>query len=75
MNDNGVSPTESCTSSNSELEKEISEIDINKSKTKPVLCNNFKNVPTRKARRVHFFRNGDKFYSGFVIPVSSDRYR
>uniref|UniRef100_A0A6M2DC95 non-specific serine/threonine protein kinase n=1 Tax=Xenopsylla cheopis TaxID=163159 RepID=A0A6M2DC95_XENCH len=75
MNDNGVSPTESRTSSNSELEKEISEIDLNKAKAKPILCNNYKNIPTKKARRVRFFRNGDKFYSGFMIPVSSDRYR
>lgn len=30
---------------------------------------------TKKAKRVRFFRNGDKFYSGLVIPVSNERYR
>lgn len=32
-------------------------------------------TPTRKAKRVRFYRNGDKFYSGIVIPVSIERYR
>lgn len=32
-------------------------------------------TPTRKAKRVRFFRNGDKFYGGVVIPVSNERYR
>lgn len=30
---------------------------------------------TKKAKRVRFFRNGDKFYPGLVIPVSNERYR
>lgn len=30
---------------------------------------------TKKAKRVRFFRNGDKFYPGIVIPVSNERYR
>lgn len=32
-------------------------------------------TPTRKAKRVRFFRNGDRFYGGIVIPVSNERYR
>lgn len=32
-------------------------------------------TPTRKAKRIRFYRNGDKFFSGITIPVSTDRYR
>ncbi|XP_037731648.1 serine/threonine-protein kinase GE16371-like [Drosophila subpulchrella] len=32
-------------------------------------------TPTRKAHRIKFFRNGDRFYSGITIPVSNERYR
>lgn len=32
-------------------------------------------TPTRKAKRVRFYRNGDRFYGGIVIPVSNERYR
>lgn len=32
-------------------------------------------TPTRKAKRVRFYRNGDRFYAGIVIPVSQERYR
>lgn len=32
-------------------------------------------TPTRKAKRIKFYRNGDKFFSGITIPVSTDRYR
>lgn len=32
-------------------------------------------TPTRKARRVKFYRNGDRFYPGITIPVSNERYR
>ncbi|XP_024942754.1 serine/threonine-protein kinase DCLK1 isoform X2 [Cephus cinctus] len=31
--------------------------------------------PTRKAKRVRFFRNGDKFYTGVVMAVTPERYR
>lgn len=31
--------------------------------------------PTKKAKRVRFFRNGDKFYTGVVMAVTSERYR
>jgi len=30
---------------------------------------------TKKAKRVRFYKNGDKFYPGFIIPVSNERYR
>lgn len=32
-------------------------------------------TPTRKAKRVRFFRNGDKFYTGIQLPVSNERYK
>ena len=32
-------------------------------------------TPTRKARRIKFYRNGDRFYPGLTIPVSNERYR
>ncbi|XP_017152593.1 serine/threonine-protein kinase GA29083 isoform X2 [Drosophila miranda] len=32
-------------------------------------------TPTRKAHRIKFYRNGDRFYPGITIPVSSERYR
>ncbi|XP_077286724.1 serine/threonine-protein kinase GA29083 [Arctopsyche grandis] len=31
--------------------------------------------PARKARRVRFFRNGDRFHGGCVVPVLTERYR
>ncbi|XP_076660099.1 uncharacterized protein LOC143363383 isoform X2 [Halictus rubicundus] len=31
--------------------------------------------PTKKAKRVRFFRNGDKFYTGIVMAVTPERYR
>ncbi|XP_057326319.1 probable serine/threonine-protein kinase pXi [Microplitis mediator] len=30
---------------------------------------------TKKAKRVRFFRNGDKFYTGIVMAVTPERYR
>lgn len=30
---------------------------------------------SRKARRIRFYRNGDKFFNGVVIPVTQERYR
>ena len=30
---------------------------------------------TKKAKRVRFFRNGDKFYTGVVMAVTQERYR
>ncbi|KAH8415034.1 hypothetical protein KR215_000369 [Drosophila sulfurigaster] len=32
-------------------------------------------APTRKAHRIKFYRNGDRFYPGITIPVSNERYR
>ncbi|EDW99417.2 serine/threonine-protein kinase GE16371 [Drosophila yakuba] len=32
-------------------------------------------TPTRKALRIKFYRNGDRFYPGVTIPVSNERYR
>ncbi|XP_017834984.2 serine/threonine-protein kinase GA29083 isoform X2 [Drosophila busckii] len=32
-------------------------------------------TPTRKAHRIKFYRNGDRFYPGITIPVSNERYR
>ena len=29
----------------------------------------------RKAKRVKFFRNGDRFFGGITVPVTADRYR
>ncbi|XP_046471949.1 uncharacterized protein [Neodiprion pinetum] len=31
--------------------------------------------PAKKAKRVRFFRNGDKFYTGVVMAVTPERYR
>lgn len=99
-----VSQSNSSTSSNSELDKDIAELDLNgstpnggeqvegdeenggTSSNGSVIIINKNNTlkkqrvsssrtPTRKAKRVRFFRNGDKFYGGVVIPVSNERYR
>lgn len=64
-------------SSNSELEKEIGDLDItglNKSNTIKKRISSSR-TSTIKARRVRFYRNGDRFYSGIVIAVSNERYR
>lgn len=97
-----VSQSNSSTSSSSELDKDIAEIDLNGSagngdqnegeESNEVASSNGSSTainknhslkkrvsssrtPTRKAKRVRFFRNGDKFYGGVVIPVSNERYR
>lgn len=97
-----ASQSNSSASSNSELDKDVAELDLNGSSTngQPVegeeenggtssngslIIINKNNTlkkrvsssrtPTRKAKRVRFFRNGDKFYGGVVIPVSNERYR
>lgn len=33
------------------------------------------NRTTTKARRVRFFRNGDKFWTGCLVAVSQERYK
>lgn len=100
-----VSQSNSSTSSNSELDKDIAELDINGSNDHTsngeqiegdeenggtssngslIIINKSNTLkkrvsssrtPTRKAKRVRFYRNGDKFYSGVMIPVSNERYR
>lgn len=32
-------------------------------------------TPAVKARRIRFYRNGDRFYAGIVLAVSAERYR
>lgn len=32
-------------------------------------------TPALKARRIRFYRNGDRFYAGIVLAVSAERYR
>lgn len=75
-----VSRSGSRTSSNTEIENEFIELEISGG------ANNLKNntlkkrisssrTPTRKAKRIKFYRNGDKFYSGITIPVSNEKYR
>ncbi|XP_046967507.1 serine/threonine-protein kinase GA29083 [Vanessa cardui] len=72
--ENNLSRSGSRSSSVCELEKDLSDMEIMKSRT------NRRNVmvrsqPARKAKRIRFFRNGDKFYSGVIIPVLPERYR
>lgn len=75
-----VSRSGSRTSSNTEIENELIDLEISGG------ANNLKNntlkkrisssrTPTRKAKRIKFYRNGDKFYSGITIPVSNEKYR
>ncbi|XP_012537295.1 serine/threonine-protein kinase GD17699 isoform X2 [Monomorium pharaonis] len=37
--------------------------------------NALRTPPTKKAKRVRFFRNGDKYYTGVVMAVTPERYR
>ncbi|XP_053675535.1 serine/threonine-protein kinase GL21140 [Anopheles nili] len=74
-----LSRSNSRTSSNSELEKELIDLDIsggpnNKSNTLKKRISSSR-TPAKKAKRIRFFRNGDKFYVGSTIPVSVERYR
>lgn len=89
-------------STKSDLEKDISELDItnndDKSLTVEIMnggsngnssneklnSNTLKkrissaktpNRTTTKARRVRFFRNGDKFWTGYLVAVSQERYK
>lgn len=92
----------SSSSSHSDLDKDIGELDLNgsiitdeqngddenggttSSNGSLILINknntlkkriSSSRTPTRKAKRVRFYRNGDRFYGGIVIPVSNERYR
>ncbi|XP_045542384.1 serine/threonine-protein kinase GA29083 [Papilio machaon] len=69
--ENNLSRSGSRSSSVCELEKDLSDMKIIKSRTNP------RNTvgSARKAKRIRFFRNGDKFYSGVTIPVLPERYR
>lgn len=74
------SRSNSRTSSASELEKEIGLIDITGLNSKSGGVNTKKRMSssrtsTSRARRIRFYRNGDKFYGGIVIAVSNERYR
>lgn len=82
-------------STKSDLEKDLSELDItNDDKSLTVEINGSSNsneklntlkkrissgkTPNRtttKARRVRFFRNGDKFWTGYLVAVSQERYK
>jgi doublecortin-like kinase 1/2 len=85
-------------STKSDLEKDLSELDINndidKSLSVEIISsskdnsneklNTLKkrvssaktpNRTTTKARRVRFFRNGDKFWTGYLVAVSQERYK
>ncbi|KAL4706816.1 hypothetical protein ACJJTC_010050 [Scirpophaga incertulas] len=68
--ENNLSRSGSRSSSVCELEKDLSDMEILKSRP-----NRRSIMPARKAKRVRFFRNGDKFYSGVIIPVLPERYR
>lgn len=75
------SRSNSRTSSASELEKECALLDIAglNNKSLPPSCpkkrTSTSRTSTSRARRIRFYRNGDKFYGGIVIAVSSERYR
>lgn len=72
--ENNLSRSGSRSSSVCELEKDMSDMEIMKSRTnrRSVMG---RTQPARKAKRIRFFRNGDKFYSGVIIPVLPERYR
>lgn len=99
-----TSQSNSTTSLNSDIDKDIAELDLNNGESNgqddghessgsmtiiDKHLNNGNNnnnntlkkrmstsrTPTRKAKRVRFYRNGDRFYGGIVIPVSNERYR
>lgn len=92
-----VQSSNSNNSTKSELEKDISDLDISVSVKKNGLngsANNHSNeklntlkkrissskTPNRtrettKAKRVRFFRNGDKFWTGYLVAVSNERYK
>lgn len=80
-------------SAKSELEKDISDLDVsdkrnglNGSANSSEKLNTLKKrvssskTPNRtrettKAKRVRFFRNGDKFWTGYLVAVSNERYK
>lgn len=81
-----LSRSGSRTSSNPELESDLTELDLSggngTTTTNGVkLTNTLKkrisanNRTPLKAKRVKFYRNGDKFFSGITIPISNEKYR
>ena len=74
-----LSRSNSRASSISEIEKEFIDLEISGVANK--LTSTLKKrisssrTPAKKAKRIKFFRNGDKFYCGSTIPVSNERYR
>ncbi|XP_043683642.1 serine/threonine-protein kinase CG17528 isoform X2 [Vespula pensylvanica] len=52
----------------SNLDERISDVNARQS-------SNARTPSTKKAKRVRFFRNGDKFYTGVVMAVTHERYR
>lgn len=70
--ENNLSRSESRSSSVCELEKEFNDMDLMKKTRRSVML---RTPPARKAKRIRFYRNGDKFYSGVIIPVLPERYR
>lgn len=84
-------------SANSELEKDISDLDVSDKKNGLNGSANINNISseklntlkkrisssktpnrtreTTKAKRVRFFRNGDKFWTGYLVAVSNERYK
>lgn len=81
----------------SELEKDISDLDVGDKKNGLNGSANINNLSseklntlkkrisssktpnrtreTTKAKRVRFFRNGDKFWTGYLVAVSNERYK
>lgn len=90
-----VQSSNSNNSTKSDLEKDISDLDISVKKNGlNGSANNHSNeklntlkkrissskTPNRtrettKAKRVRFFRNGDKFWTGYLVAVSNERYK
>lgn len=72
-----LSGSNSRTSSNSEIEKELIELDISGGTKTNTLKKRISSsrTPTRKAKRIKFYKNGDKFYPGLTIPVSYEKYK
>lgn len=84
-------------SAKSELEKDISDLDVSDKKNGLNGSANINNLSseklntlkkrisscktpnrtreTTKAKRVRFFRNGDKFWTGYLVAVSNERYK
>lgn len=52
------------------LENGLEDLNISKSNSRPSSTS-----LSRKAKRIRFYRNGDKFFTGVVIPVMAERFR